>query len=48
MKTEICTSDIKYQRPVLVMEQGGKKTVKEVKQTIIRKKDKERENADSN
>lgn len=32
MKKEICTSDIKYQRPVLVIEQGKKKIVKEVKQ----------------
>ena len=32
MKTEICTSNIKYQRPVLVIEHGEKKTVKEIKQ----------------
>lgn len=37
---EICTLNIKKQRPVLVMEQGGKKTVKEVKQTKITKKGK--------
>lgn len=30
--------NIKKQRPVLVMEQGGKKTVKEVKQTKITKR----------
>lgn len=40
MKTEICTSDIKYQRPVQVIEQGEKKEVKEVKQTKITKREK--------
>ena len=31
---EICTLNIKKQRPVLVMERGGKKEVKEIKQVM--------------
>ena len=34
MKMEICTLNIKKQRPVLVIEQGEKKEKKEIKQVV--------------